>query len=170
MQQYLQAIEATDSDVPGIIATLRESWLAAYMNEMAGVTKEKIELLYSDTEDRTKRWLTRIEAKDPIWVAKDNNIVIGVVAPKIEDTKHRVGAIYVRPEAFGKGVGRALLQKVLELYKGYPIYLDVVSYNARAKAFYEHMGFEYTGKVQNFKIERVGISMPVEEMVYPPKE
>ncbi len=161
----MNVVPATIEDIPGIIASLKYGWLSAYINDSIGVTKEKIDELFSDTKERTARWQTRIEAKDPIFVAKEQNLVLGVVAPTVVKEKHRVGALYVHPDAQGKGVGKALLEKVLELYKEHPVYLDVVTYNQKAKGFYKHMGFTYTGETRDITIDRVDISLPNEEMV-----
>ena len=162
----MNVVSATNEDVPGIIEVLKVAWLGTYINEQIGVTKEKIEELFNDFSDRSARWQKRIDAKDPIYVIKKDNTVLGVAAPKIEGGKHRVGALYVHPDAQGMGVGKALLEQVLELYKEHPVYLDVVTYNKKAQDFYEHMGFQFTGETVDMTIERVGVSLPNYEMIY----
>jgi GNAT superfamily N-acetyltransferase len=54
-----------------------------------------------------------------------------------------VGSLYVDKNWHGKGVGAALMQKVIEWFDPTkPIELGVAVYNERAKAFYRKWGFE----------------------------
>ena len=56
----------------------------------------------------------------------------------------RIHKIYVMPEGHGKGLGRALMNKVIDLATEldcHTIHLNVNKYNA-AVGFYKHIGFE----------------------------
>lgn len=59
----------------------------------------------------------------------------------------------VRAEHRGKGIGKALLTRLIDWAKGAPelekINLDVLSNNARAIALYRSLGFEECGKQRN---------------------
>ena len=101
------------------------------------------------------------------WVALDENGgVIGMTSPYIDDegTQH-VGSLYVEQGWHGKGVGAALMQKVIDWFDPRkPIELGVVNYNERAKAFYRKWGFEEVpgsktlldSKIQEVKMIRKG--------------
>lgn len=55
-------------------------------------------------------------------------------------------AINVRPQAWGSGVGRALLREAEQALAGFPTaYLWVVEGNARARRFYERSGWPPDG-------------------------
>ena len=79
------------------------------------------------------------------WVARDaGGEIVGSTTPFItEDGKQRVGSIYVDKKAHGTGLGSQLMQKVVDWFDPEkPIYLEVVTYNERAKTFYRKWGFE----------------------------
>ncbi|PIV90737.1 hypothetical protein COW46_01165 [Candidatus Gracilibacteria bacterium CG17_big_fil_post_rev_8_21_14_2_50_48_13] len=161
---------ANITDSEALVDLHHQSWLSAYVNEAMGVTKEKIDALYANHTERVQRYqklfsATAEEKTYPIWVAPLGERVVGFVAPrKDESGRNRLGALYVHPDFFGKGIGSALLEKVVEYYRGQTISLDVVTYNQRAKAFYEAKGFHYTGKHSTFSTTSGAIQMPMEEM------
>lgn len=164
---------AIPSDASGIIAAHEASWIAAYCNEDFHITEEKISTFFANKEERLARWENRIKQADwtgnGVWVAVDEQgHILGFVAPKIEHEKARVGAIYLRPEVQGKGIGSLLLEEVKKLYAHHSIYLDVVSYNHKAIEFYKKHGFRATGAHTMFTFEHEGqvlLEMPVEEYV-----
>lgn len=83
----------------------------------------------------------------PIWVALDGARVIGYVVVKVEvdPSEALIRFVGVRPEARGRGVGRALLVAALEWTfetKGLPqAALTVRETNTNARALYEGLGF-----------------------------
>lgn len=164
--------KAEPADAEGIVHTLRESWIAAYTNPAAGISKEKIEAIYANLSERIQSWNDGLETKERIaWVAKLEGKVVGFVSPRVDEKgRNRLGALYLRPEAFGKDIGHKLLEDVIKHYRGAPIYLDVVSYNKRAKRFYEKHGFQYTGEHSSLYMERGDFTLPLEEMVYRAKD
>lgn len=66
-----------------------------------------------------------------------------------QKTRHRgdIWGVYVAPEARGKGVGRLLLEHVLEHARDRveQVHLSVTTTNAPAVALYEHLGFKRYG-------------------------
>lgn len=163
---------AQKGDGKGIVAVHKKSWLATYPNTSFDITKEKIEKLFLNSEIRIERWEKRIESYDwvenGIWIAEEDEQIVGFIAPAIMDEKRRVGAIYIDPAYIGKGIGGELMMKVLQLYKGFPIYCDVASYNIRAQEFYEKQGFICTGKESSMDFEHekeVLFSVPLKEYV-----
>ena len=125
-----------------------ESWLETYINEEAGVEREWIEARNKEQLSPEKVAMRRERLKNPNgarWVAKDpEGNVIGAATPYQDDHSiQHVGSLYVDKKWHGKGVGGALMQKIIEWSDpAKPIELGVATYNDRAKAFYRKWGFE----------------------------
>ena len=133
------------------------SWLDTYVNEGSGVTREWIEARNKNQmsdEIRAKRLERLADPNCAGWVAVDQaGAVVGMATPYIDDRGHQhVGSLYVDKAWHGKGVGGALMQRVIEWCDpAKPIELGVVTYNERAKAFYRKWGFvEVPGSEQLF--------------------
>jgi GNAT superfamily N-acetyltransferase len=128
------------------------AWLKAYPNEQLGITKEDVLLMAQGpigvyAPRRIHFYKEFIASKNPkhtVFVAKNNEGVVGFVSPEIEESgRRRVGQLFVDPSAQGTGIGSMLLQKALEWHGlDNEVYLEVVSYNANAISFYETFGFK----------------------------
>lgn len=124
-----------------------QSWLDTYVNDELGVTREWIEQRNASqmTDEIRQRRIERLaDPKVGAWVATDRTgRIIGSTTPYIDDDgKQHVGSLYVDKDWHGKGVGAALMQKVIDWFDpAKPIELGVVTYNERAKAFYRKWGF-----------------------------
>ena len=136
-------------------AFLKRMHQETYANQELGVTKEALgERFERRTKDeRQERLRQRLENPDnQAFVAKENNTIVGFVAPRIdEDGVRRVGALYVDKNWQGKGLAHDLMQKVIEWHDGTKndIELHVVTYNERAKAFYRKWGFREVPNSEN---------------------
>lgn len=125
-----------------------QSWLDTYVNDKAGVTREWIEARNKQQLSPEKAAARKERLKNPNgarWVAVDTNgNVIGAATPyRDENGVQHVGSMYVDKNWHGKGVGGALMQKIINWADStQPIELGVVAYNERAKAFYRKWGFE----------------------------
>jgi ribosomal protein S18 acetylase RimI-like enzyme len=88
------------------------------------------------TPDETRRFIREIVPRDhEIWVAEDNGRVVGLAAIG-DDT---LGHLYVHPDAQGRGLGSALLDKTKELRPdGFTLW--TFPQNDRACSFYERRG------------------------------
>lgn len=146
------------------------SWLETYVNEEAGVTREWIEARNKEQLSPEKAAARRERlgnSNGERWVARDQDgNVIGVTTPYRDDEGvQHVGSLYVDQKWHGKGVGGALMQKVIAWSDPTkPLELGVVAYNERAKAFYRKWGFEeipgsdmlFDDKIPEIKMIRKG--------------
>ncbi|MDF1800510.1 MAG: GNAT family N-acetyltransferase [Planctomycetota bacterium] len=74
------------------------------------------------------------------WVAEDDGKLVGFLSLLGSE----VGALFVHPAAWHKGIGRALLAKAVEL-RG-DLTLRVFAENEVGRTFYRKMGFLETGR------------------------
>jgi len=143
-------------DAQAIGTIYHQSWTSAY----CGILSDNYLKSLTD-ENCTPQ---AINTKQTI-VACDNDIVIGVcyISPARESSMADWGEIvslYLRPDYFGKGVGRLLLNAgIVQLQKcGYPnIYLWVLTDNIRARKFYEKNGWICNGDERTILIDGVSV-------------
>lgn len=166
MHEYdsLPTIEqAAPADAEAIFDVQRRSWLATYPNAEAGISEEDIRLriegengeLIPEKIQRLRAGIEFSNDQQTTFVARDHGEVVGFIAPSIREGKRRVGALYVRPDAQGQGVGGQLLQKAIEWYgRDQDVFLHVATYNHRAIEFYEKYGFVETGTEVHDEIAR----------------
>ena len=140
-------------DVFEIRRVQRETWFKTYPNEKEGITTEDIKLKFKD--DSTPEGKKKMEEKkkkykdknNGIWVAEDNNKIIGFCNAIKGDDHNRVGEIYVLPTYQNKGIGKLLIKKAFNwLSDEKDIYVNVASYNKQAIGFYKKSEFVETGR------------------------
>lgn len=154
INQPIEIEKAKPNDAEVICDVRDRAWIDAYPNVELGITDKDIEVnakgLHGEFLPRRiaylKEKLAETERADgATFVAKVDGKVVGYVDPSIEEGKRRIGAIYVEPEAQGKGIGGRLMQKALEWHgRDKDIFLEVVAYNKNAISFYQRFGFEQT--------------------------
>lgn len=146
---------AVSADTEAVVEVLRKTWFATYPNEKIGITHEDIrQRIEGEHGERIpqnlERWRRTIETTDGtrvVYVARVGGKVVGLAAPSLVDGQRNVGALYVVPEAQGKGIGSKLMQQILAWHGGNEaIYLAVASYNQNAINFYKRFGFEQTDR------------------------
>ena len=108
-----------------------------------------------DVIDQTWGW-------DEAWQRRDfdrrfNEYLVSIIAFEGKEAgglllEWKPGSLYIHeiqllPEYQGRGIGTAVVQKVIEqgARRKLPITLSVVPANQRAKSLYERLGFEVTG-------------------------
>jgi len=140
-------------DVEAVRWFHRKSWRDTYPNEKAGVSREWV-------EKTTDEWLLpeKMERSREIFqsildnpeneyyrLVEINGEVMGFVhgARRGDDDLQHLHAIYIDVSLQGTGVAQKLLDGLFEfLDLREDIWLSVVDYNERAKAFYRKNGFE----------------------------
>lgn len=62
----------------------------------------------------------------------------------VYQSQNRVGSIYILQSYQNRGIGKKLMQLVLDTFPGKNIYLHVQTENQQAISFYEKLGFVKT--------------------------
>ena len=119
-----------------------KAWQEAYI----GIVDQS----YLDTLTLEKCEEIAYKWPDNIYVAKDGEKVVGFVGYgecRNEDLSGagEIFAIYILKEYYGTGVGKALMEKGLEILNNPLIAVWVLKDNARAIRFYEKCGFRFDG-------------------------
>lgn len=132
------------ADMPLVRALARRIWPVAY----AGIlTPEQIENLLTriyEVENLQKEWAEGHR----FWAACDDGLAVGYASGYREDAAVWLKKLYVLPECQGRGVGRALMQTVIEAFApAEEIRLLVNSGNHAAQAFYTRCGFSCAAEV-----------------------
>ncbi len=138
-------------DALELAAMHNQSWIDTYPNDEAGVSLDYIKetiagRLSEDGLNRRRRNIERSES-DPTFflrIAKnESNTIAGFIDGSLNDGKYELAGLYTEKSTHGTG----LALKLWESYKEWadptrPIWLTVVTYNERAKAFYKKIGFK----------------------------
>jgi len=166
--------KTTVKDVEDIQEVFYKTWLDTYPNEEVGRTREDIEFRWKEafSEERLekRRGEIRDPLSEPVFVACEENKVLGVCRIERGEEANRMTAIYVLPEYQGRGIGKELFEAA-EGYLGYDkdILVGVATYNTAAIGFYTKLGFIDTGR--RFTEERLrmrsGANIPQMEMRRP---
>lgn len=149
---------ARPGDAPAIAALHIDAWRAAYR----GLVPDAVLDGFSVAQ-RTERWRARLSAEPApgpaaqrTWVVDDERGLAGfaLAGPARDesapppDGAGEVHAIYVRPDAVGRGYGGALFEHAVAdlVERGFePILVWVFEANGRARRFYERAGFQPDG-------------------------
>jgi GNAT superfamily N-acetyltransferase len=142
---------ATADDAAGIARAQERAWQTAYRHVFP------IEELDRGGFIRAELWRDRLERPPKGWttfVADDGEAVIGFVSVGPSRDEQGVGelyAIYVDPDVWGIGAGRALIERgELELRSAYAVAtLWVLDDNPRARRFYESAGWAPDGAAKS---------------------
>lgn len=145
---------ATSTDAPVLAAVHVRSWQWAYRGQ---VPDAYLDHLGATLGERTRARRTQLEQMPPeyrCWVAEQSGNLLGFATtrPSEDDDAApltaEVLALYLDPEAVGKGVGRALLRFAVADFRrrGFRrATLWVLESNERARRFYEAAGWAPDG-------------------------
>lgn len=147
---------ATVADAPAIGEIHVASWQAAY----AGLMPDDF-LARLSAEPRAASWARRIgENLGPVLVAEDDGVIAGFAAYGLAEGQ--LYALYLRPEFWGRGLGRSLHDKVVEDLAAAgndSAVLWVLSTNERAKNFYVRQGWADDGVSQTETIDEGRVTL-----------
>ncbi len=173
-ESTIRIVRAHVDDAPMLSHIRHKTWLATYVNEHGGITQDDVESKKFESAERIQKWKEFIMTEDglTVLVAREGATVIGYCLVKEENGKQYIGALYVLPEAQGRGVGKKLMDHALSVIDDKkPIELSVVSFNNHAITFYESFGFEQRGINQDPHTQQFPSGRRMEEilMVREPK-
>lgn len=144
---------AKPEDAEAVINVQYETWLATYPSREKNITAADIKrrLDRRNKNQRIADWSKTIkDRKTRVWVAADDDEVVGFCVATHEESRNRIGAIYVLPKFQSNGIGSELLTAAVEwLGEEKPIYLEVADYNQAAINFYSHHGFKLGKEVED---------------------
>ena len=154
---------ATPADAQGIAETHVASWQAAYRGLIADTVLDNLAVA-----DRRAQWEARL-AKGPsnLWVTGPDGHVSGFIyccpsrdaeLPPPEFAE--LAALYVRAEAWDTGCGYALCQAAFADMRedaAQTAIVWVLTDNARARRFYERVGFAPDGSVKDLTLYNVAL-------------
>ena len=150
---------ATAADAEAVESIRIRGWRTAYRHVFPPAD---LDALPVDPE----RWRARLHVPPPGWstfVALDEGRVVGFasVGPSRDEAgMGELFAIYVDPDAWSTGAGRALIERAEEQLRAEydAAYLWVLDDNPRARAFYERAGWTPDGERK--AEERFGVRAP----------
>jgi GNAT superfamily N-acetyltransferase len=132
--------ETTKDDINIIHELAHKTWPQTYSSILtASQLQYMLELIYSHAAlqkqmDAGHKFLIVEENNEPIAFADYNHLKDGI---------YKLQKIYVLPDQHGKGIGKLLLNHIIDLVRseGATALLLNVNRNNKAKQFYEHFGF-----------------------------
>ena len=147
----LEMRAAGPADAPELSRVHAESWRAAYPGMVPQGYLD--ELREDHWVEAFTDWLSTGRMKALMLLEDGRAVGASVYGPAREEALAGWGEVvtlYLLPEAFGRGLGGALLQSVLEDLRreGFSsAFLWALRENLRARRFYEKQGFAPTGDV-----------------------
>jgi GNAT superfamily N-acetyltransferase len=139
----------TPHDAEGVARVHVETWQAAYAHALPHEQLQALSM--EEAVERSRRW-------PPTFVAERGGEILGFVSvgsSRDPGTDGELFAIYVHPEHWGTGVGRALIQAgedELRRLGHNDAVLWVLDDNPRARRFYEIAGWSSDGAAREIHI------------------
>jgi GNAT superfamily N-acetyltransferase len=138
-------------DDAGSIATVHvAAWRCTYHNLLPADFLDRMSV-----DELTRRWAAILsQAREPIFVAEEEGRVVGFASGGAErernpDYQAEIYAVYLLPQAQGRGLGRALVGAVasaLHAAGHRSLLIWVLRDNLPARGFYEHLGGRIVGE------------------------
>ena len=159
----IKVIPPERKDMLDMVTVIYRAWLQTYPNKEVGISKVDIEHFFElsfTKEALDLRW-EKIQ-DNRVFIAKDDDVLVGVVILISHTDKNQLKAIYIMPEYQGKGIGSLLWKRAQEELPNKKWIVHCASYNARAIKVYEKWGFKDTGK--RWKDDKRGLQIPTIEL------
>ena len=144
---------AFPADARAISSVRARSWQSGYRGIMPDEVLDNMDI--EGWAARAEQWLQAREERGRDWVAEEGGEIVGwasrFLPARDEDAGPAVAelaALYVLPSHWGRGLGHALLDVVVEDLRAQgarALSLWVVEANDRARQFYERQGFTADG-------------------------
>lgn len=139
--EKIQLRPITEKDIQTVRKLAGEIWNEYYIKILPQAQINYMLNLFYNTD------LIRNEINSGIaWeILFENNNPIGYLVTKLEPEKLYISKIYLKDETRGKGYGRSLLKRAIELAKlnnKKAIYLNVNKFNKNSIDFYEKNNFQ----------------------------
>ena len=161
------------ADVPAAARLHVRSWQAAYEGQLPQAFLDQLE---EDIPRREAIWKRIVESPtnetEQLWVSVEGEAITGFLylCPTRDEDADRetgeLGAIYLDPDHWGRGLGKSLMAKAVEELKSLGFKkatLWVLESNDRARRFYEALGWKADGAV---KSEQAGGPVTLKEVRY----
>lgn len=162
--------DATTADAPGIARVHTRTWQEAYAHVFP--VERLVGLVEEHRAEQWRGWLADPWHRMHTLVAEEEGAIVGFahVGPSrdpevVPELVGELYAVYVLPEAWGRGIGRALMAELLERLRveGFrEAMLWVLEDNPRTRRYYELAGWEFDGGVR----EEAVLDVPVREVRY----
>ena len=137
---------AQASEASVIQTLLRETWQDTYGDHLSQVTLNEVYKNWQSVEFLTKQ-INNSEMYFP--VAIENGKLLGIATARQDAETIFLFRLYVSPQYQRKGVGRLLLDSVIDHYpEANKIQLHVEVLNPKGKAFYAKQGFKEVKREQ----------------------
>ena len=98
---------------------------------------------WTGEQDREENWRSLLAGPGTFFVAEHGAAPVGMVAIRPDDDGdgQQLVSMWVAPAARGRGVGRALVGRVISASSGRPLWLRVIDGNQIAIRLYQRCGF-----------------------------
>lgn len=96
--------------------------------------------MWSGDDDTERRWRNRL-ADGPCFIAYESEAPVGMVAGRVLDDHAELTSMWVAAEARRCGIGRQLIERVIDWGGARPLLLRVIDGNDAAVRAYESHGF-----------------------------
>ncbi len=159
---------ATEKDLPEICYVQKQAWLRSHVSPENGFTEEFLFKAFADCDAQKESWRqAMVVPKTVMLVAEMHNSIVGYIYAFNRFEEHGyvyIHALFVDPDCHRQGVGRSLLEAVLQNWPEVPqCVLRVASFNDDAIQFYKALGFEIYDNPNSTK-DAFGKKLPVISM------
>jgi ribosomal protein S18 acetylase RimI-like enzyme len=149
--------KTTIDDIESIRELLHKSWIETYIP--IGISREAIDTIFTVGSFYPK-YVTFLSKDTSIaYIARDEiGTIIGLISAFSGEKGIKVFSLYVDSEFQGQGIGKRLMNIVIDLYKDTDIYVATLEKNISAQGFYIGLGFIPTGTVYPIEFDPGRIS------------